>query len=281
METVLTSKGKEVVIAEGRPTVLIGERINPTGREKIKAALREANFEWIRQEALAQVQFGADILDVNVGVAGLNEEVLLPEVVQCLIDTMDAPLCIDSTSPGALEAALKIYRGKPLVNSVTGGDKSIEEILPLVKTYKTAVVGLTIDEEGIPKDGKGRLKIARKIVEHGEALGIPRSDIIIDCVAQSIGADSQAGAVVLEAIRMIRAELGVNMTLGASNLSFGLPDRHLLNNAFLSMVIAAGVNCPIVDVSKVRTAVLSSDLILGSDHHATRYVHAFKHRRQN
>jgi len=281
MKTILTSKSKEVVIAEGRPTVLIGERINPTGRKKIKAALQEGNFELICREALDQVQSGADILDVNVGVAGLNEEALLPEVVQCVMDTIDIPLCIDSASPRALEAALRIYKGKALVNSVTGEDKSLEAILPLVKTYGAAVVGLTIDGGGIPKDGTGRLKIARKIVEWGEALGIPRADIIIDCVAQSIGADSQAGTVVLEAIRMIRAELGVNMTLGASNLSFGLPDRHLLNNAFLAMVIAAGVNCPIVDVSKVHTAVLSSDLILGCDPHAVRYVRAYKRRRQD
>jgi 5-methyltetrahydrofolate--homocysteine methyltransferase len=197
------------------------------------------------------------------------------------MDTIDVPLCIDSASPRAIEAALKIYKGKALVNSVTGEDKSLEAILPLVKTYGAAVVGLTIDEEGIPKDGIGRLKIARKIVEWGEALGIPRAEIIIDCVAQSIGADSQAGTVVLEAIRIIRAELAVNMTIGASNLSFGLPDRHLLNNAFLVMVIAAGVNCPIVDVSKVHTAVLSSDLILGCDPHAVRYVRAYKRRRQN
>jgi 5-methyltetrahydrofolate--homocysteine methyltransferase len=281
MKTILTSKNNEVVIAEGRPTVLIGERINPTGRKKIKAALQEGNFELICQEALDQIHSGADILDVNVGVADLNEEALLPEVVQCLMGTIDVPLCIDSASPRALEAALKIYKGKALVNSVTGENKSIEAILPLVKSYGAAVVGLTIDEGGIPKDGTGRLKIARNILERGEALGIPRADIIIDCVAQSIGADLQAGTVVLEAIRMIRAELGVNMTLGASNLSFGLPDRHLLNNAFLAMVIAAGVNCPIVDVSKVRTTVLSSDLILGWDPHAVRYVRAYKRRRQD
>jgi 5-methyltetrahydrofolate--homocysteine methyltransferase len=281
METILTSRTKEVVIAEGRPTVLIGERINPTGRKKIKAALQEGKLELICREALDQVQSGADVLDVNVGVAELNEEALLPEVVQWLMDAIDVPLCIDSASPRALEAALKIYKGKALVNSVTGENKSIEAILPLVKTYGAAVVGLTIDEGGIPKDGAGRLKIARKIVERGEALGVPRSDIVIDCVAQSIGADSRAGTVVLEAIRMVRAELGVNITIGASNLSFGLPDRHLLNDAFLAMAIAAGVNCPIVDVSKVQTAVLSSDLILGCDQHAVRYVRAYKRRRQD
>ena len=281
METRLSGRMKEVVIGDGHPTVLIGERINPTGRKNMREALVTRNFELILEEARNQVQAGADILDVNVGVPGLDEEILLPEVVQCLIDAMDVPLCIDSASPRALEAALKIYRGKPLVNSVTGENKSIEAILPLVKTYRAAVVGLTIDEEGIPKDGTGRLKIARKIVERGEASGIPRADIIIDCVAQSIGADSQAGTVVLEAIRMIRAELVVNMTLGASNLSFGLPDRQLLNNAFLSMGIAAGVNCPIIDVAKARPVILASDLILGKDKYAARYIRAYKHRRQD
>jgi 5-methyltetrahydrofolate--homocysteine methyltransferase len=279
MKTTVTSRTKEVVIEGGRPTVLIGERINPTGRKK--AALQEGMFELICWEALDQVESGADILDVNVGVAELNEEALLPEVVQCIMDKIDVPLCIDSANPKALEAALKMYRGKALVNSVTGEDKSIEAILPLVKTYGAAVVGLTIDEGGVPKEATDRLKIARKIVERGEALGVSRSDIVIDCVAQSIGADSQAGTVVLEAIHMIRAELGVNMTIGASNLSFGLPDRDLLNNAFLVMAIAAGVNCPIVDVSKVHTAVLSSDLILGCDQHAVRYVRAYRRRRQD
>lgn len=281
METRLSGRMKEVVIGDGHPTVLIGERINPTGRKNMREALVTRNFELILEEARNQVQAGADILDVNVGVPGLDEEVLLPEVVQCLIDTIDVPLCIDSASPRALEAALKIYKGKPLINSVTGENKSIEAILPLAKTYRAAVVGLTIDEEGIPKDGTGRLKIARKIIEKGEALGIPRADIIIDCVTQSIGADSQAGTVVLEAIRLIRAELGVNMTLGASNLSYGLPDRQLLNNAFLSMGIAAGVNCPIIDVAKARPVILASDLILGKDKYAARYIRAYKHRRQD
>jgi 5-methyltetrahydrofolate--homocysteine methyltransferase len=280
MKTILQSKDKQVVIERGGPTVLIGERINPTNREKIKAALQEKNFESLREEAFGQIQSGADILDVNVGVPGLNEEALLPEVVQHLSDSMEIPLCIDSANPKALEAALKIYRGKALINSVTGEDKSLEAIMPLVRDYRAAVVGLTINEYGIPKDSLGRLEIARKIVERGEALGIPRADIVIDCIAQPIGATSEAGMVVLEAIGMIRRELEVNMTLGASNLSFGLPDRTLLNNTFLVMAITAGVNCPIVDAAKVRSAVLASDLILGCDQHAARYVRAYKQRRQ-
>jgi 5-methyltetrahydrofolate--homocysteine methyltransferase len=195
-----------------------------------------------------------------------------------VIDTVDIPLCLDSAVPEALEAALKVYKGKPLINSVTGEEHSLAKILPLVKEYGAAVIGLVQDEKGIPKDSERRVAVAHKVVERAEAAGIAREDIIIDCLAFAVGADPSSGPAVIEAIRKIKAELGVNLTLGASNVSFGLPDRNLLNNAFVIMAIAAGVTCLIVDVAKVRPAVLAADLILGQDKRARRYIKAYRQR---
>ncbi|GAI78410.1 unnamed protein product, partial [marine sediment metagenome] len=239
-----SSANKEVIIGHDRPTVLIGERINPTGKKKLAAALQAGDLELVCQEALTQVKAGADILDVNVGSSDVDEVSLLPQVVQAVMDTVDVPLCLDSTNPQALEAALKTYRGKPIVNSVNGEEHSLEKILPLVKKYGAAIIGLTMDNEGIPNSPERRVAIAHKIVERAETLGIPRQDVIIDCLAMTVGADSRAGLVVIEAIRRVKAELGVNQTLGASNISFGMPDRNLLTSYFLAIAIAAGVTCP-------------------------------------
>jgi 5-methyltetrahydrofolate--homocysteine methyltransferase len=280
METRVSSVVKEVIIGDERPTVLIGERINPTGRKKLAAALESGDLELVCKEAVAQVQAGADILDVNVGVAGLDEVALFPQAVEAVMETVDVPLCLDSGHPKALGAALKVYQGKPIINSVTGEDRSLAEILPLVKEHGTAVIGLTMDDEGIPNDVDRRARIAHKIVERAEALGIPREDVIIDCMALTVGADSKAGLITIEAIRKVKAELGVNLTLGASNVSFGLPERQLLNCAFLAIAIAAGVNCPIVDVAKVRPAVLAADLALGRDRYAMRYIEAYRQRQR-
>jgi len=278
METKVSSPSKEVIIGDNQPTVLIGERINPTGKKKLAEALKAGNLEIVCKEALAQVQAGADILDVNVGTFGVDEVALLPRAVQAVMDTVDVPLCIDSNSPAALEAALKIYKGRPLINSVTGEEHSLTRVLPLVKEYKAAVVGLVQDDEGIPKDAKQRVRIAHKLVERAEAVGINRENIIIDCLAFAVGADTSSGLAVMEAIRIIKAELGVNMTLGASNISFGLPDRELINDAFVAMAIAAGLTCLITDAAKVGPTVMASDLILGRDKHARRYVEAYRQR---
>ncbi len=280
METRVSSVTKEVIIGGERPAVLIGERINPTGKKKLAAALQVGDLELVRKEALAQVQAGADILDVNVGAAGVDEVALLPQAVQAVMEVVDVPLCIDSSSPKALEAALKVYQGKPLINSVTGEERSLEGVLPLVEEYGAAVIGLTMDGEGIPQDPDRRVDIARKIVERAEALCIPRENLVIDCLALMVGTDSKAGLVTLEAIRKVKAELGVNLTLGASNISFGLPDRDLFNCAFLAIAIAAGVNCPIVDVAKVRPTVLATDLVLGRDQYAMRYIKAYRQRQE-
>ena len=278
METKVSSATKEVVIGDKQPTVLIGERINPTGRKKLAEALQTGNLEVVCQDALAQVQAGADILDVNVGAAGVDEVALLPRAVEAVMDTVNVPLCLDSAKPEALEAALKVYKGKPLINSVTGEESSLAIVLPLVKKFGAAVIGLLQDEEGVPNNAERRVAVAHKIVERATALGIPAEDVIIDCLALTVSADTSAGLVTLETIRRVKSELGVNMTLGMSNVSFGLPDRHLVSSVFLSMAIAAGVNCPIVDVAKARPVVLATDLALGRDEYARRYIKAYRQR---
>jgi 5-methyltetrahydrofolate--homocysteine methyltransferase len=276
METRVKSASQEVLIAEHRPAVLIGERINPTGKKKVAEALKSGNMEILRQEAIAQVNAGADILDLNVVTSGVDELDVLPHVVRVIMESVDVPLCIDINNPKALESALKVYEGKPIVNSVTGEESSLDTILPLVKTYGAAVIGLTLDERGIPKDAEERLSIARKIIERAEAFEIPREDIIIDCLALTVGADNQSALVTLEAIRKVKSELGVNQTLGASNISFGMPNRSVINHAFLAIAIAAGVTCPTVDVAKTRSAILATDLILGRDRFAQRYIQDFR-----
>lgn len=280
METRLSSSSQEVIIGEGRPTVLIGERINPTCKKKLTAALQTGDMEPIKIEALGQVAAGADMLDVNVGALGIDQTAILPQVVQHVMKTVDVPLCIDTDNLKALDAALKVYKGKALVNSVTGEEKSLTSVLPLVKQHGAAVIGLVQDERGIPIDSARRVAIAHKIVEHAEVLGINRADVIIDCLALAIGADNKSGLTVLDTVRRIRDELGVNTTMGASNVSFGMPDRELLNNAFIATVIAAGATCLVVDVAKVRSMVLAVDLVLGRDPYAGRYIKAYR-KRQN
>ncbi|MBI2858000.1 MAG: dihydropteroate synthase [Chloroflexi bacterium] len=278
--TRIASATREVVIAYDWPTVLIGERINPTANKKLAEALKAGSFEVVRQEGLAQVQAGADVIDVNVGGFGIDEVSALPRAVEVLMEAVDVPLCIDSASPAAMEAALKIYKGKPLVNSVTGEESSIARILPLVKKYGAAVVGLVQDGAGIPTDSERRVAIARRLVQQVEAAGIPREDLIIDCLACSLGADPASAAKVLTAIARIRAELGLNQTLGASNVSFGLPDRETLNNAFIPLAISAGATCLIANASKSGPAIRAVDLVLGRDSMARRYIGGYRRQLQ-
>lgn len=281
METRVSSATKEVIISSERPTVLIGERINPTGKKKLAAALQAGDLELVRQEALAQVEAGADILDINVGAAGVDEVSLLPETVELVMNTVDVPLCLDSSNPGALEAAIKVYKGKPLINSVTADEASLNQILPLIKEYQAAVIGLTMDEEGIPKSADKRIALAHKIVERAEMSGISRADVVIDCLNMPAGAEPDAGSTIIEAISKIKSELGVNMTLGGSNVSFGLPDRSLINGVFLAIVIQSGVTCPVVNVAKVRPFVLATDAILGRDTYMKRFIGDFRRRQKN
>jgi 5-methyltetrahydrofolate--homocysteine methyltransferase len=280
METKVSTAKKEVIIAINRPTVLIGERINPTGKKRLAEALKSGDLEIVRKEAIAQVEAGADIIDVNVNTPGVNDVELLPRVVKVVMEAVDAPLCLDSPNTAAIEAALKVYKGKPLINSVSGEEHSLKRVLPLVKEYGAAVIGLVQDDEGIPKNADRRVAIAHKIVEAVEKAGIPREDVVIDVLAFAIGAEAGSGKDVLEAIRRIREELGVNMTMGASNVSFGMPDRPIINNTWVSMVIAAGATALIVDAAKVRPSVLATDLILGRDRFARRFIEDHRKRQQ-
>jgi 5-methyltetrahydrofolate--homocysteine methyltransferase len=276
VETRVTSATQEVIIGGGRPTVLIGERINPTGKKRLAEALRAGDLSVAREEAIAQVKAGADILDVNVGATGVDEIDMLPRAVEAVAEVVDVPICIDSRKSKALAAALAVCPGRPIVNSVTGEEVSLEEVLPLVKERGLPVIGLTLDEKGIPADPMARVEIAHRIVERAEALGIPREDVIIDCLTLSLGANVKAGLATLEATRRVRDELEVNQTQGASNISHGLPNRPPLNGAYLAMAIEAGLTCPTVDVGLVRLAVLSADLVLGRDEYAKRFIAAFR-----
>jgi len=278
METILSTPSHEVRIGGGRPTVIIGERINPTGKKWLQEALKAGDLEVVRREAAAQAEAGAEVLDLHVGGFGLDEATILPRVMEAVLETVDLPLCLDCTDPRALEEALKACPGKALVNSVTGEERSLAEILPVVKRYGAAVVGLVQDDEGIPKDADRRLEIARKIVSRAGEAGIPREDVIIDCLVFSVGADTASGAAVLEAVSRVRRELQVNVVLGLSNISFGLPDRGLVNGTFAAMAVLAGATCLIADAAAVRPYVLAADLIMGRDRHARRFLSDYRRR---
>ena len=278
MRTSVSSVSRTVIIGDDSPTVLIGERINPTGKKEMAEALGTGDLRFVQGEAVSQAESGADIIDVNCGIPGADETALLPEVIMAVMEVVDLPLCIDSSDPKALAAALSVTKGKPIINSVTGEERSLETVLPLVKEHGTAVIGLTMDESGIPSDPDQRLSIAARIVERAEKLGISRDDIIIDCLVTTIGVDSKAAMVTVESIRKVKEALDVNLTMGGSNISMGLPDRDLINGAFLAMAILEGVTCPIVDAAKMRPIILSLDLLMGRDSYAARYIKAYRQR---
>lgn len=280
METIL--KGTEATIRIGLdlPTVIIGERINPTGRSWLTKQLTEGNLEILKDEATQQLEDGADMLDVNVGAASVNEVELLPRAIEIIQNTVGVPLCIDTADNDALEAALEVYQGKPLINSVNGEEKNLTRVLPLVAEYGAAVIGLTMDDDGIPKNPEKRLEIATKIVERAESMGIPREDVLIDCLALTVSAEPDAAVITLNAIELVREELGVNQVLGHSNVSFGLPDRDVINRVALGMVIRAGVTAPIVDASEVKQSILAADLLLGRDQYAMNYIKYYRKHKQ-
>lgn len=280
--TIVSSKTKTVEISRTGPTVVIGERINPTGRKMVLAALQEGNFDIVRQDALSQVEAGAAILDVNAGVPSADEPVLLGEVMRTVLEVADVPLCIDTADPDALAVALSLYEGKALVNSVNGEERSLQAILPLVKEHDAAVIGLCMDDDGIPETPGQRLAVAGKIIERAGQLGIPPQDVVIDPLALTMGADSNAGRIALETIRLLVNEFGVNITMGASNISFGLPDRKYINAAFIAMAIHAGLTCPITNplVKEVITAVLAADLAMGHDEYGMKWIKAYRARQK-
>lgn len=278
METVLKSgSGKQVIISPERHTVIIGERINPSGggRKKLTAALASMNMELVKQEALAQIAAGAEVIDVNVQAADVlgREPETLVAAVEAVASVVDAPISIDTNDRKAMPAALKVCPGRPLINSVTGEEESLEHVLPLVAEYHACVIGMVADDDGIPvNDPYKRLEVARKILMRAEKYGIPPEDIVIDCITLPIGAEGVAASVAIRTAQLVRSELGLNLTSGASNVSFGMPRRPVLNQGYLYMLIAAGVNAPIVDPVKMRETIAAADLLTGRDEYAERFL---------
>ena len=281
LTTVVSSNTKTVEINRAQPTVIIGERINPTGRKKVLRALQEGDFDMVREDATRQVAAGAVILDVNAGVPSADEPVLLKQVMEIVMETTDVPLCIDTADPKALEAALSIYEGKALVNSTNGEEKSLSSVLPLVKEYDAAVIGLCMDDDGIPETAEQRLAVAGKIIERAGKLGIGPENVVIDPLALTMGADSNAGRIALDTVELVVKEFGVNVTMGASNISFGMPDRKFINSTFIALAIYAGMTCPITNplVREVSTAVLATDLSLGRDEFGMNWIQAYRKRK--
>lgn len=280
LTTLLTYKNHSVEINRRRPTTIIGERINPTGRKKVQEALVAGDFDPIRQDAIEQVKAGAAVLDVNAGVPGLDEPELLEKVARAVMEVVETPLCFDTANPAALARVLDIYPGKALVNSVNGEERSLREVLPVVRDHQAAVIGLCMDDEGIPPTAEKRLQVAARIIERAGRHGIPTADIVIDPLALSLGAESNAGYVALQTIELVRDEFGVNISMGASNISFGLPDRKYINAAFLAMAIHAGLSCPITNplVTEVMAAIQAADLLMGRDEYASRWIKAYRQR---
>ena len=278
METVLQSKTKTIIISPAHPFVMIGEKINPSGRKKLGAEMAAGDFTRVRNDAQAQVAAGAQMLDVNAGFPMGDEPRMLVAAIKIVQEVVDAPLSIDSSVFEALEAALAVYQGKPLVNSVTGEDERLELILPLIKKYNAAVIGMANDETGISMDPEVRLSIAEKIVKRAADYGIPAEDIIIDPLALTVAADPTAPRVTLLTMRMIHEHLGVNMICGAGNISFGLPERAPLTGAFLAMAMPHGLTCAITDAMNdtIRASVRASDVLLGHDEYAVNWIAEFR-----
>jgi len=276
METVLRGPTEEVRIGPGLPTVIIGERINPTGRKVFSAELQAGDLSRVPRDAQAQAEAGARVLDVNVGAASVDEVALLPRAVELAQQAVDLPVCIDSANPEALRAALAVAQGRALVNSVNGERAKLDAVLPVVADYGAAVIALVMDDSGIPETPEKRLRVAAAILEAAQQHGIAPQDVLLDPLVLAIGADHLAGAVTAETARLIRCELGCNMTAGASNASHGMPERELLNTVWLALLIQAGVNAPICNPLKNGLAVRAVDLMLGYDEWGMGYIQAYR-----
>jgi len=272
METILSGRSKQVKISPQSGFVIIGEKINPTGRKKLAAALQAGDLDYVRQLAQAQVDAGADLLDVNVGVPGVDEPAFMKTVVRMLVESFDLPLCLDSADPKTLAAGLSVAPGKVLINSVNAKPESLVKVLPLAKEHGAALIGLTMNEECIPNTAEGRLAVAETIIEAAAKIGIPTEDIIIDPLVLTVGADSKASSVTLQTIALVKEKFGVNINIGASNVSFGLPERDTINLAFLALAAGAGATCAITDPVKYARSLRAVDLLLGRDNYAMRYV---------
>ena len=280
MKTILTSEKKTVVIGPDAPFVVIGERINPTNRKKLAEELKRYDYTRVKADAMAQLAAGAQVIDVNCGVPGADEPGILKGAVEVLQQTIDAPLSLDSSTPEALEAALPAYKGKALVNSVTGEDKVLDRLLPLIKKHKAAVIGITNDQKGISNDPKVRLAVARKIIARAEEHGIPREDVIIDTICMPIGANQTLGRATLDTMRLVRDELGVNISIGAGNVGFGLPDRPALTASIMLLGMPNGLTAAIANPlePEIYRAVLAGDLMLGKDSFGMKWIGYYRKR---
>jgi 5-methyltetrahydrofolate--homocysteine methyltransferase len=277
-DTLLSSESKEVIIGFERPFVVIGERINPTGRKVLAAEMADGDYTRVEQDALAQVAAGAHMLDVNAGIPLADEPAILAEAIILVQRVTNVPLSIDSSIVAALQAGLAVYKGKALVNSVTGEEDRLESVLPLVKKHGAAVVAISNDETGISEDPDERFAVAKKIVERAEDHGIPRSDVIVDPLVMPVGAINQAGRQVMHILRRLHGELKVNTTCGASNFSFGLPNRNGINSAFLNMAIGAGLTSAITSPlhPEVMQAVLGADVMMGHDPNCRAWIKKYR-----
>ncbi|MEW5867805.1 MAG: dihydropteroate synthase [Chloroflexota bacterium] len=282
METELSFKDTKVVISPERPFTIIGERINPTRRKKLAESMSQGDYSVVQEDARRQVEAGAQVLDVNAGIPGGDEPALLRGAAQAVMEVVNVPLCFDTANPLALEAALSVYPGKALINSTTAEEEMMSRVLPLAGKHGAAVIGVITDESGIPPTPEARLAVARKLVQRAGDYGIPPQDVIIDGLALTVGADHQAGRITLDSLQLIRQELGVNLNLGASNVSFGLPDRKIINVAYLALAIARGLTIAITDptVPEIQTTLLACDLLMGRDEYAMRWIKAFRKRSQ-
>ena len=280
LTTLLKSKTKTIRINRDLPTVIIGERINPTGRKAVLEALQAGNFEIVRKDALDQVAAGAAALDINAGVPGADEPALIQQIIRNVLEVVDVPLCIDTANPLALVAALSIYEGKALINSVNGEKSSLDRVLPLAKEYGAAVIGLCMDDNGITPTAEKRFAVAARIIERAAKADIPLEDVIIDQLAMAMSADSSAGRIALDTIVLVVKEFGVNISMGASNISFVMPDRKYINATYIAMAIHAGLTCPITNplLTEVNTAVLAADLSMGRDEYGMTWIKAYRKR---
>ncbi len=276
MQTILRGTSSEVIIDSNGPVIIIGESINPTRRKKLVLTLENGNFEYVLELADTQIKAMADILDVNVGFPGVDDVELLPATVTAIREKYDIPLCLDSPNPKAIEAALKVAGGKCLINSVNGEEKSLNSLLPIAREYGAALIGLTMDDNGISNDPEKRLAVAGKILERAVRSGIKEEDVIIDPLAMAVSADPGACIVTLETIRLVHKKLGLNITMGASNISFGLPNREVLNSAFMALSIFNGLTCPIANPEKITSILRATDLILGRDDYALRFIEYYQ-----
>ena len=277
-KTVVSSATKEVVIGFDQPFVMIGERINPTGRKLLAKEMSKGDFSRVEQDTLAQVSAGAQMLDVNAGIPLADEPKILAETIKLVQSLTDVPLSIDSSIVAALQAGLEVYQGKALLNSVTGEEERLESVLPLVKKYRCAVVAISNDETGISEDPNVRFEVAKKIVYRAKDYGIPSSDIVVDPLVMPIGALNSAGMQVIKLVRRLQEELKVNTTCGASNVSFGLPNRNGINAAFLTMAIASGLTSAITNPlhESVMQAVLGADVMMGNDPNCVRWIKRYR-----